>query len=160
MYQPEAMESGPLISVEPLREIPVTAKLAFGTERLSLVMTDSSIIIAHLGKRGAGAAVGSSFLGRLSGAVEDLFRAGKESGTKKTIRRRDPARILAADKDNFQVDYDDIVRVDIDEISPVAIMITILTKDQKLEFYTRTKYEKILELFENPVRSKVRARRL
>jgi hypothetical protein len=145
---------------ELLREIPVVVKLALGSEHLSLVLTSTSIIVAHGGKRGAGAVVGSTFVGRLSGALEDLFKTRKDSGTDKAIKSQDPKRILEADKDNFKIDYGDIVHVEIDGISPTVTAITILTKDEKFEFLSRKEYESVVKLLENQLGSKVRTRRL
>jgi len=143
-----------------LREIPVVVKLALGSERLSLVLTSTSMIVAHGGKRGAGAVVGSAFLGRLSGALEDLFKTRKDSGTNKTVRSQDAKRILEADKDNFKIDYGDIVHVEVDAMSPTITAITILTMDEKFEFLSHKEYESIVELFENQLGSKVRPRKL
>lgn len=136
------------------------ARLAFGSERLSLVLTSTSMIVAHGGKRGAGAVVGSTFLGRLGGALEDLFKTRKDSGKDKTIRSQDANKILEADKDNFKIDYGDIVHIEIDSINPITTAITILTKDQKFEFLSRKEYESIVELLENQLGSKVRPRRV
>ena len=143
-----------------LREIPVVAKLAFGSEHLSIVLTPTSMIVAHGGKRGAGAVVGSTFLGRLGGALEDLFKTRKDSGTEKSIRSQDANRILEADKDNFKIDYGDIVHIEIDGIAPSVTAITILTKDEKFEFFSRKEYESIVELLETQLGSKVRPRKL
>ena len=62
-----------------LGEIPVVARLALGIEQLILFVTGSRIIVAHLGKRGAGQLVTSALFGRLSGGFEDGVRSGGES---------------------------------------------------------------------------------
>ncbi len=141
-------------------EIPVTAKLALGSERLRLVITGSSMIVAHLGKRGAGAVVGTSFFGRLSGALEDLFKTRKESGVRHKTRTLALDEILRADPDNFNIDYADIVSVDVVGMGEVACVITILTKDDKFEFLTRMEYDRLVDLLDMPLGAKLAARRI
>ena len=136
------------------------ARLAFGSERLSLVLTSTSMIVANVGKRGAGAVIGTNFLGRLSGALEDLFKTRKDLGRNKTIRSQNVNMILKADKDNFKIDYNDIVNIDVDAINPTVTAITVLTRDEKFEFLSQKEFGRIVELLENQLGSKVRPRRL
>src|SRR5947208_5652264 len=92
-------------------EIPVVARLALGVERLILFVTDARIIVAHVGKRGAGALATSAFFGRMSGGFEDVLKSGNETRGKHALQRLTPERILEANKDNFQIRYDEIVSV-------------------------------------------------
>src|SRR5207249_10669253 len=96
-----------------LGEIPVTAKLSVGSERLRLFFTQKRIIPAHIGKRGVGSPALASFFGRLSGSLEDLFKSGKESVAKRGLKGASLDQILALDKDNFSINYDDVVTVEV-----------------------------------------------
>ncbi len=91
-----------------LGKIPVIARLALGAEHLSLSLTSSRIVVAHVGKRGAGAVATISFFGRLSEALEDLFKRGRESVRQRRTEALSPEGILAAGKDNFSIGYDEI----------------------------------------------------
>ena len=55
-----------------LGEIRVVARLALGIEQLMLFVTEARILVAHVGKRGAGALATSALFGRLSGGFEDI----------------------------------------------------------------------------------------
>jgi hypothetical protein len=140
-------------------EIAVSVQLAFGSERLRLFVTTRRVLVAHEGKRGAGGFVVTNILGRLGGVLEDLFKSGRESVARKKLNLDDPQEILDAHKDNFAVGNDEIVRVDLDE-DPRIVMITILTKDDKFEFYTRQKIETLEALLEKNFRDKLFVERL
>ncbi|HZY93300.1 MAG TPA: hypothetical protein VFE98_00355 [Candidatus Bathyarchaeia archaeon] len=142
-----------------LGEIPVVTRLAIGSERLRLLITTSRILIVHIGKRGAGALATSSLFGKLSGVVEDALKTGRESLRQSAKRRLVPSDVLAADKDNFPLSYNDIVSVDITDLG-LLVSLTILSKDDKFQFRTQMKYELIVELFEKTLSSKIRTRRL
>jgi hypothetical protein len=138
--------------------IPVSARLALGLERLNLYITSQRIIVAHIGKRGAGAVAGTTFFGRLSGGFEDLFKSGKESLSRRRLESSSPLEILSADKDNFPILYEDVVRVDVDE-APRVVRFTILSKDEKLEFLTLMGFESVLRLLSERLRGKLVARK-
>lgn len=137
-----------------LGQIPVRAQLKLGTERLRLFVTDHRLILAHVGKRGAAALATTSLLGRLSGALEDLLKGGRESLKKRKIEASSPQEILEADKDNFPIGYNDIVRLELHPANDL-VRITIFTKEEKLEFVTLTDFEKLLGLFTGVIRGKV-----
>ena len=101
----------------------------------------------------------TNILGRLGGVLEDLFKSGRESVARKKLNLDDPQEILDAHKDNFAVGNDEIVRVDLDE-DPRIVMITILTKDDKFEFYTQQKIETLEALLEKNFRDKLFVERL
>src|SRR5207244_13494246 len=92
-------------------EIPVVARLALGVERLILFVTDARVIVAHVGKRGAGALATSALFGRLSGGVEDVVKSGGESLSKRALHSITPEKILAADRDNLHLVLDEMVSV-------------------------------------------------
>ncbi len=119
-----------------LGEIPATAKLSLGTERLKLVVTSTRIIVLHIGKRGAGALATTSLFGRLSAAFEDFFKGSRESLEKRKVEKLGPGELLAFDKDNFAIGYEEIVSVEVDEM-PFSTKITILTRDDKYQLFTR-----------------------
>lgn len=91
--------------------------------------------MAHLGKRGAGALAVSNLIGRLSGAVEDLIRGGGESLRKRRARGSTPQDILESDKDNFEIRYEEIVEVSLDELNG-TVSITVLTRQEKFRFFS------------------------
>ncbi len=137
-----------------LGEIPVVARLAFGSERLTLFVTEKGVVAAHLGKRGAGAMATTSFFGRLSGALEDLFKSGKESFQKRSLSQLSPGQILAVDKDNFYIADEEVVSVEVSEISSTTI-ITVLTRQEKFEFRTRLGSERVVGLLGEAFGSKL-----
>ncbi len=142
-----------------LGEIPVIARLSLGVEHLSLFLTSSRIVVAHVGKRGAGALATFSFFGRLSEGLEDLFKRGKESVRQRRTDTLSPEGILSADKDNFSLGYDEIVSVDVIQGFRTT-GITIVTRDDKLNFSTRGNFETVVGLFEQTLGPKLVSRRL
>jgi len=139
-------------------EIPVVSRLAIGSERLRLFLTDKRILVAHVGKRGTAAVATASLFGRLSSVIEDLFKRGKESMTKRTDQMR-PADILATDKDNFSIGYDEVVSVRLVE-APYLTLITMVTTQDKLEFSTSLSLDNVLEAFEELLTGKLDVDRL
>ncbi|HWY28777.1 MAG TPA: hypothetical protein VNW25_05910 [Candidatus Sulfotelmatobacter sp.] len=137
-----------------LGEIPVVARLSVGSERLTLYFTTTRIIVAHLSKRGVGSPAMGSFFGWISGAVEDIFRGGKESVTKHAMKLSTPQGILAADKGNFSIQYQEVVSVAVDLGEPLA-RFTILTRDEKLVFTTRARRQVLLDLLRKVMDPKV-----
>lgn len=59
-----------------IAEIPASARLLRGEESLRLVLTTRRLIVAHRGKRGAGALAASSLLGDVSGRLESMVKGG------------------------------------------------------------------------------------
>ncbi len=111
-----------------------------------------------MGKRGAGAMATTSFFGRLSGALEDLFKSGKESLQKRSMKQLSPGEIIAADRDNFSISDEEVVNVEVSEAYSSTI-ITVLTKEDKFEFLTGLGFEKVVRLLEEALGSKVMIRR-
>ena len=141
-----------------LGEIPVIARLQVGSEHLTLVPTDARIIVVYRGKRGAGALATGQFFGGLSGAFEDLLKSGKES-LAKPRGSQSPKEILASNKDNFAIGLDEIVRVDVEETYDL-VDLTILTKNEKLEFSARLRFDRVVDLLGKIVGDKMFSRRL
>lgn len=125
-----------------------------GSEELKLFITSRRLIVARKGKRGAGALAGASLLGRFSEALEELVRGGRESLKKRTPGKISAESILAAHKDNFEILYDDIIRVELTE-TPTGAGMTVLTKDDKLVFQVHGKLGRVTNLLQNNLGSKV-----
>ena len=124
--------------------IPVVAHLAIGMEQIVLFVTDGRIIVAHLGKRGAGALATSALFGRLSGGLEDAVKSGVESRAKRELPTLTPHKILSANKDNFQLKFEEIVSFRVVE-TPFRNEITLLTVDDKFDFRTNHPLDDIVE---------------
>jgi hypothetical protein len=140
-------------------EIPVVAHLALGIEQLILFVTDARIIIAHVGKRGAGALATSALFGRLSGGFEDAIKSGSESRGKRVLHGVTPKKILAANKDNFHLGYEEIVSVRLVE-TPFIGEMTVLTRDNKFDFQTHHAVDSIVGMLQIPLGSKLTVERL
>jgi hypothetical protein len=138
-----------------LGEAVVVARLRMGSERLRLFFTQTRIIVAHIGKRGVGSPAMGSLFGGLSSALEDVFRSGRESVSKRGLKTSTPGEILAADKDNFSIGYQDVVSVDVDLAAPFAGF-TIVTKDDKYRFLATGPGDLLLDLLRKVIGEKVR----
>lgn len=126
--------------VDPLDEpilgaVPVFARLAMGTERLVLYITSSGLVVGRVGKRGAGAIVGMSFFGKLSSALEDLVKGGKETIGRREKRSSTAREVLRENKDNFFLSSNDIVRLELDA-SVVPVSMLLLTRSEKFQLGT------------------------
>jgi len=127
-----------------LARFPATARLSVGLEHLEIFFTSGRIIVAHHGKRGA-ATMAATLLGRLSGAFEDLVKSGKESVKRRKSDPVNPIDILAMDKDNFAIGYDEVISVSLDGTGePVSI--TLVTRDGKFLLSTTLALEKLVEI--------------
>ena len=146
-------------SEELFGELEVSSTLRLGSENLRLLFTNRRLIVDHVGKRGRGAVVGTSILGKISGTFEDLFQSGKESASRRRIERMSPAQVLRARRDNFAIGFDEVVSVLLEQ-TVERNLIMILTRDDKFEFLTRTRFDAILGLFERTLGAKTTARRL
>ena len=144
--------SGSVESV--LGEIHVVAKLEMGSEKLILFPTDSRIIVARVGKRGAGEMAGVGMFGRLSGVLENLFKGSRESLSGHGLSSLSPTQILASHRDNFALSHAEIVRIEVrKELFTTQIM--IITDRDKLEFYTGVSLDKIENALGKNLRSKM-----
>jgi hypothetical protein len=128
-----------------LGDVPVVAQLAMGSERLRLFFTGSRILVVHVGKRGAAALAGTTFFGWFSGAVEDIFKRGKESVTKTGLETLTPEQILATDRENFDIKYTEVVSAELVE-EEFYTVIRLLTGKDKLEFHTGKSFDYVASL--------------
>ncbi len=145
---------GLLTEEEIIGEIPVLARLSIGSEKLRLFATTSRMIVAHVGKRGVGVLATTSFFGRLSGAMEDLFKSGREFKGNKELGNLEPEGILAANKDNFFITYSEVVSVEVAETSGLT-RVTVLTREDKFKFSTVWSADKVVRLLRKPLGGKV-----
>jgi hypothetical protein len=136
-------------------EVPVIMRLNVGSERLSLLFTSSRIIVARVGKRGAGSTASLPLWAMLSGGIEGLFKWRKEKAKKKAATVLTPERILAADKDNFPVPYEEIVSVELTLTDTGRTGMMILTRDDKFTFSTGLSFEKVSGLFREKLGAKL-----
>lgn len=130
------------------------ARLAMGSERLNLYVTRSGLVVAHGGKRGAGAMAGMSVFGRLSGAIEDLVKGGKETIERRERDLSNSQAILSADKDNFLLSTDDIVKIELDS-SRVPVHLVLVTKREKFQLVTLMSAESVQSLLRRVLKDKV-----
>ncbi len=130
-----------------LGEIPVKAQLIIGSEQLRLLLTSSRIIVARVGKRGAGTLAGTTLFGRMSEALENIVKGGRESLGKRKLEVRTPQSVLAAHKDNFAFGYEEVVNVTLSEGSHTT-SISMLTRDDKYEFTTPLTLDKVVAFLE------------
>jgi len=138
--------------------VSVSAKLTVGSELLSLFFTDRRIIAARVGKRGLGEQA-PSLLGKLAAAFEDLFKGGKESVVKRGLKSLTPQEILVSGRENFEILYEDVVSLEVEQAFDLTKMI-MFTKEDKFEFSTNSEFEKVLDLLEKTLSSKLSVRRL
>jgi hypothetical protein len=141
--------------------IPVSIRLQSGSEFLQLFFTPRRLILARIGKRGAGELTGMTLLGKWGAAIEGLFKSPKEARKQKRVKRgfeeMNPEDILRADKDNFGVAYADVVRVELDD-TPGLVGMMILTKDDKYEFVTSKDFAFVSKLLREALGDKVEIR--
>src|SRR3989442_13960269 len=100
---------------EVVGEFSVLAKLSLGSQRLRLFVTTRRILVAHVGKRGAGGVITTSLLGRLGDGLEDLLKRGRVKAGRKKLDCNDPNGILSANSYNFAIAYEGIVKIQLRE---------------------------------------------
>jgi len=137
----------------------VLTSLDMGNERLSVFVTDRRLIFASMGKRGSGAMATTALFGMLSGAVEDAVRGTKESIEKGRMEKLKPEMILQASKDNFYVNYEEVVLVEMVG-APAFTLITMVTTRDKMEFRTGRKFDVVHGLLAAKLGSKLTAKKI
>jgi hypothetical protein len=148
------------LSENVIGEVPIVMKLNVGSERLDLVFTTHRIIVARVGKRGAGSVASLPLWAALSGGIDGLFRRRKESSKEKAAAILSPARILAADKDNFPISYEEIVSVELSRTETGRTEMIILTRNDKYSFTSPTTLDKVSELFRDKVGTRLLIRKV
>jgi hypothetical protein len=145
-----------------LGSVKVTVRLRSGTELLTVFFTSKRLILSHIGKRGFGELPGMSMLGKWGAGLESLVKGPGESRRKKKVERGvvdvSPEEILKADKDNFDIAYNEVVKVELDNSSRLG-SIMLLTRDDKFEFFTAQDLGAISQLLQSVLGNKVDASR-
>ncbi len=161
MPQPEKSSNGVVgregRSEEILGQVQAVAELALGIENLRIVVTNRRLIVAHVRKKGVAALASVPFLGKLALDRLEKEKGGSAGGQKNTSQS--VAEVLGADKDNFQVDQEDVVMAELHK-SPLGLRILILTKDDKFQFATRENPVEVERLLRRVLGTKVVVRML
>jgi hypothetical protein len=145
-------------SEQVLGDILVTAQLSMGYERLRLYFTDRRIIVGHLGKVGAGSVAPTFVLGSIGSALGGLFGRGREGREKSASQYPSPDVILAKHRSNFAIFFEEIVSVDL-TLGAYKNAIAILSKNDKYDFSSTARFEKVRLLFQNALEERVRLHR-
>lgn len=101
---------------------------------------------------------GFSIFGALSSILENIFKTGKESASKRSIQKMRPAQLLKAHRDNFMIAYNEIVGITLTRTPQLSTNITILTGEDKFEFSSGRQYDIIHGLFKDRLIDKVTVR--
>lgn len=143
-----------------LGSIQVKADIRAGSEYLRIFFSEKRMIMAYVGKRGMGNLSAVAFFGDVGSKLEALIRGPGESRRKKKMSAEhelSPKELLGIDKNNFSINYDEVVQVNL-ERTPYSVDITLLTRDDKYHFSTREQSEKVLKLFQDPLSGRVEVR--
>ena len=138
-----------------LGEIGVTAKLSIGFEKLSLFFTDRRIIASHHSKIGAGSIAPTFMFGSLGNALGSLFSRRRGPSRRSKSPYPSAAKILAADKSNFSIFFEEIVSVDLIR-GTYKNRITLLSKTDKYELSSTARFDHVRRLFQDALGDKVR----
>jgi hypothetical protein len=134
-------------------DILVIAQLSMGYQRLRLYFTDRRIIASHLTKVGAGSVAPTFMFGSIGNALGGLL-GRKKGGARSTSQYPGPDSILAGHRSNFSIALDEIVSVNLAR-GAYKNSITLLSKDDKYEFTSPARFDKIRLLFENALPDRV-----
>jgi hypothetical protein len=116
--------------------IPANARLAIGFEQVYLVITDKRIIVMHGGKKGSSGLASAIILGSHSGSFVDPDRPKAALAGKKPFEGVDPEKVLASNRDNFDLSFSELISVQIED-GRESTSIAMVTGDDKFQFFTR-----------------------
>jgi hypothetical protein len=133
-------------------------RLRFGFEQLLLVVTDRRIVVVHKGKKGAVGLASILVMGSHSGSFLDPDKPGVPMQGKLNFEKTDVEKILTSDKNNFDVRYDEMISVEVDE-DPNATSITMVTGNDKFQFFTGLEAEEVVKLLASKLGEKLSARK-
>ncbi len=136
-------------------EIPVTVKLPMGFERLTLYFTDRRILVGHLSKVGAGSVTPTFLFGSIGSTLGSLFGRRKKVRAEAKSQYPSPGRVLGSHPDNFSILFDEVISVDLAHESK-GNSISILSRNEKLDFSCRSRFDVVRTLFEKALGEKVR----
>jgi hypothetical protein len=142
-----------------LGEVPVSARLTMGSDRMRLFFTRTRIIAAHAGKSRTGTGASTSLLlGSWGSGIAGVFGRGKKSVGSQALEILNPSDILRWDKDNFSIKYDEVVSAELVE-GELYTVIKILTGEEKLEFHTGKHFDDVASLMGELLGAKLTVRR-
>jgi hypothetical protein len=133
--------------------IPVNARLGMGFEELQLIVTDRRIIVVHKGKKGAGGLVSTLLLGGHTSAFDDPDKPKADLGEKR-FQHVDLEKVLASNKNNFDLRHSEIISAVIDD-GPNSTTITLVTGEDKFQFYASLEAKEINNLLVNYLGSRI-----
>ena len=116
--------------------IPANARLGIGFEQVYLVITDKRIIVMHGAKKGRDGLASAIVLGSHSGSFVDPDKPKAPLAGKKPFEGLDPEKILASNRDNFDVSFSELISVQIED-GRESTGIAMVTGDDKFQFFTR-----------------------
>lgn len=137
--------------------IPVNARLGMGFEELQLVVTSRRIVVVHKAKKGAGGLMSTLILGGHTKAFDDPDRPKTDVGDKR-FEHVDVEKVLASNKNNFDLGYSEIITVEIDE-GPNSTSIMIVTGEDKFQFYSSLEVKEVNNLLTGGLESKIVTKR-
>ena len=138
--------------------IPANARLGIGFEQLHLVITDRRIIVAHGAKKGAGGLASVLVLGSHSGAFGEPNKPGISLTERSTLEGVKPENVLASNRDNFEIDYAELVSVEVDD-GPSATSIALVTGSDKFQFFTRMEATEVSGLLAQHLGTRITTRK-
>ncbi len=107
----------------------VETRLSLGSEHLFLLLTQTRLIMAHFVKVGKRSMSLSNLLG---GMARGVGRAPKKPEALEKMAALAPESILALDKDNFAVGYDQVVTMTVEPGEFDRADITLVTSNMKV----------------------------
>lgn len=138
--------------------ISANVRLRFGFEQLLLVVTDRRIVVVHKGKKGAVGLASILVLGSHGGSFLDPDKPGSPLQGKLNFEKADVERILASNKNNFDVRYDEMISVEVNE-GPSATSMTMVTGNDKFQFFTGLEAEEVVRLLAGRLGDRLSARK-
>jgi len=125
--------------------ISANVRLRFGFEQLLLLITDRRVVVVHKGKKGAVGLASILVLGSHGGSFLDPDKPGSPLQGKLSFEKVDVDKVLASNKNNFQVSYEEMISVEVD-VGRDATSITMVTGDDKFQFFTGLEAEEVVKM--------------
>ena len=116
--------------------ITANVRLGIGFEQLHLVITDKRIIVTHGAKKGSSGLASALVLGGHSGSFVDPDKPKAPLDEKKRFKGMDPGKILASNKNNFDISFSELISVEVDD-GRESTSIAMVTNNDKFQFFTR-----------------------
>ncbi len=139
--------------------IAANARLGIGFEQVHLVITDKRIIVMHGAKKGSGGLASATILGSHSGSFVDPDRPKAPLTAQKRFEGVDPEKILASNRDNFDISFTELISVQVDD-GRESTSIAMVTADDKFQFFTRELAVEVSSLLSEHLGPKLVTRKL